>query len=267
MDEYERILARWPQPCERHMVRTDIGETFVMTSGEKDGSPLLLLHGSTTNAALWLYDAATLGEKYRIYALDIVGEPGKSADVRPPLDAGVYAKWLSQVMDGLGIQKAAVAGNSLGGWLALALATRIPERVSALVLLAPAGFAPVRRSFFIRLLPKALEGRRGAQSLNHLLFGKARIPEEAFGYAELLRQHYNPRPLKFPVFTDNEIAALTMPVLFIGGEIDPLLPTKKGADRLRRLLPQADVRIAPGLSHTIIDTAADIKEFLEVRGI
>jgi pimeloyl-ACP methyl ester carboxylesterase len=267
MEEYEKILKRWPQPCEQRTVRTDIGETFVMVSGSQDGSPLLLLHGSTTNAALWLYDAATLGEKHRVYALDIVGEPGKSADVRPPLDAGTYAKWLSQVMDGLGIEKAAVAGNSLGGWLALALATRMPERVSALILLAPAGFAKVRRSFFIRLIPKALEGKRGAQSLNHLLFGKARIPEEAYGYAELLRQHYNPRPLKFPIFTDSEIAALKMPVLFIGGDIDPLLPTKKGAERLRRLLPQADVRIAPGLSHSIIDTAPEVVAFLGKHGI
>ena len=267
MKEYERILERWPQPCERHMVPTDFGETFVISSGNQDGSPLLLLHGSTTNAALWLYDAAILGKNHRVYALDIVGEPGKSADVRPPLEPDSYARWLSQVMDGLGIQKAAVAGNSLGGWLALALATRVPERVSALVLLAPAGLASVRRSFFIRLLPKALEGKRGAQSLNHLLFGNARIPEEAFGYAELLRHHYNPRPLKFSVFTDDDITALNMPLLFIGGEIDPLLHTKKGAQRLRCLLPQADVRIAPGLSHTIIDTAPDIFAFLKKHGI
>ncbi len=267
MEEYEQILARWPHPCERRMVPTDLGETFVISSGNPEGSPLLLLHGSTTNAALWLYDAATLGEKHRIYALDIVGEPGKSADVRPPLEPDTYAKWLTQVMDGLGIEKAAVAGNSLGGWLALSLATRIPQRVSALVLLAPAGLARVKRSFFIKLIPKALEGKRGAQSLNHLLFGNARIPEEAFGYAELLRKHYNPRPLKFYVFTDREIAALRMPLMYIGGEIDPLLPTKKGAQRLHRLLPHADVRIAPGLSHTIIDTAGDITAFLDTHNI
>lgn len=267
MKAYDQILARWPQPCERCIVPTEIGDTFVMSSGAEGGTPLLLLHGSTTNAALWLYDAAALGERRRIYALDIVGEPGKSADVRPPLTGGVYAIWLSQVMDGLGIQKAAVAGNSMGGWLALELATHLPDRVSALILLAPAGLADVRRSFFIRLLPKVLEGKRGAQSLNHLLFGNAHIPEEAFGYAELLRQHYNPRPLKFPIFTDAAIASLSMPVLFIGGEIDPLLHTKKGADRLHRLLPKADVRIAPGLSHSIIDTAPDINAFLEKNGI
>ncbi len=267
MSEYEKLLARWPQPCERHIVPTDIGDTFVMSSGSGDGTPLLLIHGSTTNAALWLFDAETLGRNRRIYALDIVGEPGMSADVRPPFEGGTYAQWLAQVMDGLGIEKAAVVGNSLGGWLTLELATHFPERVSALVLLAPAGLARVKRSFFIRLIPKALEGRRGAQSLNHLLFGNARIPEEAFVYAELLRQHYNPRPLKFPVFSDAVLASLKMPVLFIGGEIDPLLPTQKGAKRLRRLLPQADVRIAPGLSHTIIDTAPDINAFLNKNGI
>lgn len=267
MKEYENILRRWPEPHKRHIIPTDQGDTFVMSSGVPNGSPVLLLHGSTTNAALWLYDAAVLGATRRVYAVDIIGEPGKSADARPCFEGDTYARWLAQVMDGLGLKTAAVAGNSLGGWLALELATRMPERVSALILLAPAGLAPVRRSFFLRLLPKVLCGKRGAQSLNHLLFGKARIPEEAFGYAELLREHYNPRPLKFPIFTDEAIATLNMPVLFIGGEIDPLLPTKKGAERLRRLLPQANVRIAPGLSHTIIDTAQDIKAFLDKHQI
>ena len=267
MKEYEQILQRWPQPCERHVIHTDQGDTFVISSGAPDGTPMILLHGSTTNAALWTYDAALLGETRRVYAVDIIGEPGMSADVRPDFEPGVYAHWLAQVMDGLGIQKAAVAGNSMGGWLALELATHMPERISALILLAPAGLAPVRRSFFVRLIPKLLIGKRGAQSLNHLLFGNARVPEEVFGFADLLRKHFNPRRLKFPIFTDSQIAALKMPVLFIGGEIDPLLHTKAGAKRLRRLLPNADVRIAPGLSHTIIDMAGDMKAFLDKHGV
>lgn len=263
MAEYDRILQRWPQPNKQRIIPTNQGDTFVISSGAPDGSPVLLLHGSTTNAALWINDAAVLGETRRVYALDIIGEPGKSAEARPGYDSAVYARWLADVMDALNIKKAALAGNSLGGWLALSLAVHMPERVSALILLAPAGLAPVRRSFILRLLPCALLSRRGAQHFNHLLFGKAHIPEEVYGYAELLRRHYNPRPLKFPIFTDAQIAALTMPVLFIGGEIDPLLPTKKGAKRLARLLPEADVRIAPGLSHAIIDTAPDMAAFLD----
>ena len=267
MKEYEQILRRWPQPYERHIVHTDQGDTFVISSGTPDGTPLILLHGSTTNAALWLYDAAVLGETRRVYAVDVIGEPGLSADMRPSFEGDAYVRWLAQVMDALGIEKAAFAGNSLGGWLALDVATHMPERVSALIVLAPAGLAPVRRSFFLRLLPMLLIGKRGAQSLNHLLFGNAQVPEEVFGFADLLRKHYNPRPLKFPKFSDSQILALKMPVLYIGGEIDPLLHTKAGAERLRRLLPNADVRIAPGLSHTIIDTAQDVKAFLDKHGI
>ncbi len=267
MAEYDKILKRWPQPCEQRTIPTCEGDTYVMASGAPNGSPVLLLHGATTNAALWLNDAAVLGETRRVYALDIIGEPGKSAETRPGYDCAVYARWLAEVMDGLALQQAAVAGNSLGGWLAFSLATHMPERVSALILLAPAGLAPIRRSFILRLLPGALVGKRGAQHLNHQLFGNARIPEVVYGYAELLRKHYNPRALKFPIFTDAQLAALTTPVLFIGGEIDPLLPTKKGAERLARLLPDADVRIAPGLSHAIIDTGQDIKAFLDRHGI
>jgi pimeloyl-ACP methyl ester carboxylesterase len=267
MAEYEKIIQRWPQPNDQRLIPTRLGDTFVISSGAPDGSPVILLHGSTTNAALWMYDAAVLGATRHVYAIDIIGEPGKSADARPAMQNGIYAQWLAEVMDGLGIKKAAVAGNSLGGWLALELATHMPERVSALVLLASAGLGPIRRSFFLRMLPKVLAGKRGAQHLNHLLFGNAHVPEEVFGYAELLREHYNPRPLIFPIFSDKQIAALRMPMLYIGGEIDPLLPTKTGAKRLRRLLPDADVRIAPGLSHAIIDTAQDIQAFFDKHGI
>ena len=180
-----------------------------------------------------------------------MGEPGKSADVRPPFEDGVYAKWLSQVMDGLGIQKAAVAGNSMGGWLGLELTTHFPERVSALVLLAPAGLARVKRSFFIRLLPKVLEGKRGAQSLNHLLFGKAHIPDEAFGFAELLRQHYNPRPLKFLIFTGRCARSTEYARAVYRRRNRSAACTQKKAQRdCAGWFPRRMCAIASGLAHT-----------------
>ena len=99
-------------------------------------------------------------------------------------------------MDGLGISKAAFGGNSLGGWMALCLATYAPERVSALMLLAPAGLAPVRTSFLLRAAWLAMHGKKGADRLTNLLFADVKIPPEATAFAELLKREYIPRPLK-----------------------------------------------------------------------
>ena len=263
LQRYEQILTLWPEPYEQKTVPTAYGDTFVIASGVEDGDVVVLLHGSTTNAAMWLADAAVLGQTHRVYAVDILGEPGKSAESRPAMTGTTYAEWLVQVMDGLGIKKAAFGGNSLGGWMALCLATYAPERVSALMLLAPAGLAPVRTSFLMRAAWLAIHGQKGADRLTRLLFADVKIPPEATAFAALLQRHYIPRPLqKMLPFSNDQLRHLNMPVLFFGGEIDPLIHIPHSAERLAQLVPQADIRILPGKAHTLINLGHEMAAFL-----
>jgi pimeloyl-ACP methyl ester carboxylesterase len=136
----------------RCVSRTREGETFVVASGPREAPALLLLHGSGTNAAMWRGEVATWARDFRVYAVDVIGEPGLSAPSRPPWGSEAYAGWLDDVLAGLGHPSASIVGVSLGGWLAIDYATRRPGRVQRLVLLCPGGIGRQKWAVFLLVL-------------------------------------------------------------------------------------------------------------------
>ncbi len=265
LGQYQQILSFWPGPYEFHHIDTEYGNTFVIESGSKEGLPLVLLHGSASNSSMWLGDAAVLGRAHRVFAVDIIGEPGNSDESRPKMNNGHYARWIQQVLDGLNVGKAAVVGNSFGGWVALDLATHAPERVRALILLASSGLYPFRRSFALKRLTNHIFTAQN--NMDHSLINSAEMPEAVSAYFELIHREFIPRPLHAPVFGGKALASLIMPVLYIGGKLDTLLNTTKSAARLKRHVPHADVRVLPDTGHIVINQADNISVFLSTQEI
>ncbi len=72
---YDSALAHWPVPCGQRMIPTRHGDTFVIASGDADHPPLVLLHGAAGNSATWGGDVAAYCQRYRVYAVDLPGEP------------------------------------------------------------------------------------------------------------------------------------------------------------------------------------------------
>ena len=87
---------------------------------------------------------------YHVFAADIPGEAGNSSEYRLSLDEQDYADWMASVLDALELSRASIAGNSLGGWMALKFATTYPDRVEKLMLFASGGLAPIRADFLER---------------------------------------------------------------------------------------------------------------------
>ena len=88
------------------------GETFVVVCGPPSAPPMLLLHGSGANAAMWLAEIESWAARFRIYAVDVIGEPGFSAPSRPSLASDAYALWMDDVLD-RGSQKSEVRSKRL----------------------------------------------------------------------------------------------------------------------------------------------------------
>ncbi len=141
-ERYLRFLSHWPVPNQQLRVPTREGETFIVACGDEKAPPLLLLHGAGINSAMWMGDVALWAAHFRVYAVDVIGEPGFSAPSRPPLSSEAYTLWLDDVMQALSLARTSIVGVSLGGWLAADYATRRPERVESLVVLCPGGVAP-----------------------------------------------------------------------------------------------------------------------------
>ena len=171
-DQYRRILGRWPVACEQRVVPTRQGDTFVIVSGSASAPPVVLFHGSGTNSAAWMRDVATWAQHHRVYAVDIIGEPGLSAPSRPRLASPAHAEWLDDVWTGLGLENASVVGISLGGWIGLDYAVRRPNRVASLSLICPAGIGSQNMMLLLKVGLLRLFGTRGLLKSLELVSGR-----------------------------------------------------------------------------------------------
>jgi pimeloyl-ACP methyl ester carboxylesterase len=137
---YDTQLNKLPIKAESLMIETFAGKTHLLTVGPQEPPPIVLLHGTNMNAVAMADAMIALAETYRIYALDIIGMPGKSAETRLSHASNDYARWLLEVLDQLKLQQAHVLGFSFGGWIILQLAAHFPTQITKAVLLDSGGF-------------------------------------------------------------------------------------------------------------------------------
>jgi pimeloyl-ACP methyl ester carboxylesterase len=267
---YREILDRWPVPYERLTVPTREGPTSVVVCGPPDAPPVLAVQGSGGNAAMWLRQIPVWAERLRVHAVDVIGEPGLSAPSRPPLDSGAYAAWLDDVLRELGVAQVSLVGVSFGGWLALDYATRRPERVTRLALLNPGGVGRQRIRVpltSVLLRPFGAWGRR--RTLRMAIGPAARTAPRPdgnelalAGFVLLIFKHFRPRMGALPVFDDDTLRRLTMPVLAVVGGRDAMTDARATARRIEATVPRATVRLLPDAGHILPDQSAAVLDFL-----
>lgn len=260
---YDSLLEEWPLPNERFYVETRFGSTFIISTGEKDAPPLILLHGSGFNSIMWLGDTREYSRNYRVYAVDIPGEPGRSNENQLPFKGSAFAEWLLDVFKALKLEKASLIGISLGAWLSTKFSVSYPEKVDKLVLLCPAGIGRQKTSFLFKAMIYMLFGEKGMDKLYNQINGNQSLPEVALQYQKLIGKNFNFRREVIPLFSDLELKQLAMPVILFVGEKDIMLHSVATANRLRNLLPHAKINVLPGAGHTLINLTEQIISFLK----
>jgi pimeloyl-ACP methyl ester carboxylesterase len=262
MEYYDRVLKLWPVPMKTSFIPTRHGSTFIIASGDEPLPPLILLHGSCSNAVSWIGEVEAYSRHFRTYTVDIPGEPGRSSPNRPSWKSPAYTEWMEDLYNGLKISRASLLGLSQGGWTALKFATVHPERVEKLVLLTPAGVTPDKSSFLFRAIFFSILGKPGARALNRYILGKDEIGQEGEQFMEAIMTHFKPRIGSLAKFTDDELSRLTMPVLLLGGAQDQIRDVVGIAARMRPRVPQFKVRIFPERGHVLVNTSEVVNEFL-----
>ncbi|KAF1030098.1 MAG: putative carboxylesterase nap [Pseudomonas sp.] len=266
---YRKVLSQWPVPHEEQRVDTGQGRTFVVACGDPAAPPLVLLHGSLSNAAAWMFDAALWSRTCRVYAVDMIGEAGLSAPVRPPLASEAYATWLGEVLDGLGLAQTAMVGASLGGWLALDFASRHPARVTRLGLLYPSGIGR-QRAFWCKALPMLLLGAWGRRRIRQWVMGTPPAPATAaardlLGLLELIGRSLKPRLETVPLLGDEALRRLSMPVWLVVGGKDMLLDSADTLRRVHQQVPHAVTRCLPEAPHYVAGQGEALLQFLSAK--
>jgi len=260
---HRRVLDRWPVPHDELIAPTRQGRTFVVASGAREAPPVVLFHGSGTNSGIWLRDVTEWARRYRVYAVDMIGEPGFSAPSRPPLSSSAYAEWLDDVWTHLGLARASIVGVSLGGWLGLDYAVRRPERVTSLSMVSPSGIGSQNQRSLLTIGLLRMCGARGLRRSMQLVAGRADpLPRQATDYLLLVFRTFRPRMQKIPIASDAALAALTMPVQLIVGGKDVLIRSTETRSRIERLVPHAHVTFLDEAGHVLPPQTSAIAEFI-----
>lgn len=249
---YQRLLADTPQ-ARSHRVSTRFGETHMLVAGPEQAPPLVVIHGGMANSAMALRDGHPLFERFRVYALDVIGHSVKSADARLRLDNDDYAEWLQDVLDALALPRAHLYGVSLGGVIARKLAERAPERIDRLVLLVPAGIVsgPLLQGIARTGIPLALYRATGSKAaLGRFVDALLTAPDEALTeYLGHALKHYRLDFTMPPLGTPEALAAFRRPTLVIAASDDVTGPGRALLQRAAQLFPHATLELLPGCKH------------------
>ena len=254
-----------------HEVKTQGACVSTLTMGE--GPDVLLIHGLGGAKSSFFDTASALSSRYRVHALDLPGFGSSSKPSLAPYNAKYFAKVVVDVMDALGIEKAHLVGNSMGGRVSIEVGLRYPERVNGLALLCPA-VAFIKREFhpIVRLLRpefgmlphRFTRGMIAGQFWSMFCDRDAVDPSVADVVVEEFQRIYASAGARFAflasarnIYLDNpfgrggfypRLSELTAPSLFVWGTHDPLIPA--GFKRhVERWLPRADQVVLENCGH------------------
>ncbi|MCX5173587.1 alpha/beta hydrolase [Streptomyces antibioticus] len=246
---YDELRARWPESTEERDIATPYGPTRVHVYGAADGTPLVLLPGGSATGLVWFANASALGERYRVHAVDLLGDAGRTERRGTPLkNANDLMAWLDALLDGLGIARTHLCGHSYGAWIAARYALHAPQRVDRLALVDPTQvFAGFRPGYLLRALPTLIRPSE-ARARAFLAWETAGThPDETWQRLYALATTV---PGRKPIAGARpRTADLRIPVLVLLAEHSRAHHAAKVAARARRMLVQGEVALLPAATH------------------
>jgi pimeloyl-ACP methyl ester carboxylesterase len=248
-----------------HAIEVDGMKVYYKDTGPKDAPVLLLLHGFGSSLQTWDDWSVHLESKYRVIRPDLPGFGLTGASPMSDYSEENDVAFLTHFADKLEIHNLSVIGHSMGGKMAWSFAASNPERIKALVLMAPDGFPEAKD---IGTKPYEMPSIMGL--MNYFLpkyFVKKSL-EPAFADTTalddaLLNRYYD--FLRAPgvrraileranqtIYTDpvSRLKSIIAPTLLIWGENDQMIPSSN-AKNYSNLLSNSTTVIIPNLGHLL----------------
>ena len=253
-ERYDHSLAQWNIQTERFYIHTSFGSTHVIACGPKEAPPLVLIHGMTVSSTMWFANAPDWCQKFRIFAIDTIGDFGKSECSKPISSAEDIDIWLNEILDALNLEETFLIGHSMGGWISLQFSLN-SKRIKKLVLLAPVmSFAPLNWKFPIKLFP-ALWFRNSffIRNLYNWMYAKQNVPNETLYNQFFIGYKYGKINLRVvpKVFNKEELERLQPETLVLIGEQEVVYSSTKKAIDHAAAIPKITAVLIPNCSHCL----------------
>jgi pimeloyl-ACP methyl ester carboxylesterase len=253
-EAYDTVLARWPVPVDAVDLTSDFGTTRIHASGPAAGPPLVLVHGGGGTGTVWVNNVEDLAATHRVYAVDVIGSPGRSIhDGRPIRTPADIMAWLDTVFDGLGLARAALAGHSYGGWMALCYALHAPRRVERLILLDSSNcFGGMSLAYRLRAVP-VMTRPSAERMVGFLRWETGGAPLDP-DWLDLSGRGAGDFPQSRIVLPRRPDLARppALPTLLVLGERSRIHDVRRVADAAARQVPGLTTVVLPGATHHTI---------------
>jgi 3-oxoadipate enol-lactonase len=218
------------------------------------GTPLVLLHGYPLDHTSWYKVVSLLESEFDVITPDLRGF-GESTTMETPFTISNMADDIAGLLDHLGIQKVALAGHSMGGYVALAFWKKYPQRVSGLGLVSSQAVADAPQGKEGRYKTAATVKEKGVGVVADTMTPKLSADVRVQAFVRAVIEKQNPLALidALKAMAEREdlltnLSSVTFPVVLIHGAADALIPIERAKD-IKTVLPSARFVDLQGAGH------------------
>jgi len=238
---YDQKLEELNIDFEYIQVETSFGTTNIIATGNTSNPPILLVHGSNGCAPIALETYPNLSKHFRVYAVDVIAQPNKSAETRPSMKDDAYGKWMNEVIRHLNLTEVSLAGFSLGGLVILKTLEHDETKIKEVFLSAPAYIVngnPLK-ALFNFFIPMRRYMRTGKIKFVESFLKEVFTDKDDFAirYLSKVFLYFKMDFTPVPVISSEKARLIKTPITLIAAKDDVLFPGEKMIKRASKIFP------------------------------
>ena len=238
---YDKKLQELDIKYEYLKVDTSFGKTNIIATGGELKPPIILVHGSNGCAPIALETYPNLYKTHRVYAVDILAQPNKSAENRLSMKDNSYGKWMNEIIEVLKIENVSMAGFSLGGLVILKTLEYDESKISEVFLSSPAYIVngnPLKALFKI-FIPMKIYMKTQKQKYIEKFLSEVFTARDEFAikYLSKVFLEFEMDFTPVPVIDPKKASEIKTPITIFAALNDILFPGKKMLKRAKRIFP------------------------------
>jgi len=272
LDLYHQKLKDLSVDYTEKLLETKFGITNVISIGDTNLPPLILIHGTGGCAPQILESFPNLSSKYCVYAVDVLAQPNKSAENRLDMSSLDYGKWLIEIIIKLRLKNVTLVGFSFGGFISLKVLEFNETPIRQAFLIAPVYIVngnPLVGLFKMFIPLKKFIKTNNSKYIKKVLNALfSEYDDFALEYMSLTFQHCNMDFSPLPVISKDSAKTIKTPISIFACEKDIMFPGKKMIKRAQNIFSSLHkVVLLKGTKHVPNTTKfKEIEELILSKG-
>lgn len=238
---YDEKLKDLNIDYEYNSLNTSFGKTNIIVSGNASNPPMIIVHGSNGCAPIALETYPNLNKAYRVYAIDVLAQPNKSAETRLSMKNNSYGEWINEIINQLNIENVTMVGFSFGGLVILKTLECDESKIKEVFLSSPAYIVngnPLKALFKV-FIPMKRYMKTKKQKYVETFLSKVFTERDEFAikYLSKVFLEFNMDFTPLPIIASKKAETIETPITIFGAKNDILFPGNKMMKRASKIFP------------------------------